>query len=358
MIKKYKSLAAILISVFFLFSGYSMNSYAAYTKTAVTKPASKSILKAKPAPTPAIKKANPTPVPKKTSPKPTATPKPTVTPLKQSNVFMWEVSPKDPKSTKKLYLLGSIHVGSEGNFPLDQRIEDAYSKSDALVVEADISKLTADKATEYITKYGVYAAPDTLKDKISSELYKKLGDVLQTFGVPMGPNIDAAKPWLLASQISSLMAVKSGYNPNLGIDMYFLNKTKDKKPIMELESADIQYQMLSGLSDKLQETFLASTLDSKDFDKSEIDSIYKYWKTGDTKNMEAVMFPPESLTGDMADLNDIVIYQRNIGMEKKIEEYLSDNTRNYFVVAGAAHMVGSKGIISLLINNGYVVKQV
>jgi uncharacterized protein YbaP (TraB family) len=45
---------------------------------------------------------------------------------------MCEVLPNVSKSTKKLYLLGSIHVGDKDNFPLDQRIEDSFNKSDVI----------------------------------------------------------------------------------------------------------------------------------------------------------------------------------------------------------------------------------
>ena len=63
------------------------------------------------------------------------------------------------------------------------------------------------------------------------------------------------------------------------------------------------------------------------------------------------------MTEEIEELNNIIYYQRNLGMENKIEEYLNDTTKTYFVVAGAGHMVGDKGIISLLIAKGYKVKQ-
>lgn len=44
-------------------------------------------------------------------------------------------------------------------------------------------------------------------------------------------------------------------------------------------------------------------------------------------------------------------------MEKKIEEYLKDTTKTYFIVAGAGHMIGPKGIVSLLTAKGFKVKQ-
>jgi uncharacterized protein YbaP (TraB family) len=43
-------------------------------------------------------------------------------------------------------------------------------------------------------------------------------------------------------------------------------------------------------------------------------------------------------------------------MTEKVEGYLK-TSKNYFVVAGGAHMVGEEGIVSLLRNRGYTVEQ-
>jgi len=195
-----------------------------------------------------------------------------------------------------------------------------------------------------------------LKDKISVDLYNQVDGVLKTMGYSLNPETKAM-PWLISSQISNLKATKNGFDSSLGIDNYFINKAKDIKPIVELESADFQYKMLSNLKDTFQEALLRGSLSSNEEYKASIDNLYKYWRTGDIKTMDEILFPKDSLNAETEEFNDIICYQRNIGMEMKIEEYLKDETKTYFVVAGAAHMVGPKGVVSLLIANGYKVKQ-
>ena len=43
------------------------------------------------------------------------------------------------------------------------------------------------------------------------------------------------KPWFLAMTIISLEFVKLGYDPNFGVDKYFMDKAAGKKEILELE---------------------------------------------------------------------------------------------------------------------------
>ncbi|MGA2330770.1 MAG: TraB/GumN family protein, partial [Syntrophales bacterium] len=53
---------------------------------------------------------------------------------------------------------------------------------------------------------------------------------------------------------------------------------------------------------------------------------------------------------------DKLIYKRNRNMAQKIEGYLKTNG-TYFVVVGAVHLLGDKGIIQLLKDKGYSVEQ-
>jgi uncharacterized protein YbaP (TraB family) len=51
--------------------------------------------------------------------------------------------------------------------------------------------------------------------------------------------------------------------------------------------------------------------------------------------------------------------KRNVGMTDKIKGYLTDEGKEtYFIVVGAAHFVGEKGIVQLLENEGYTVDKV
>jgi len=48
--------------------------------------------------------------------------------------------------------------------------------------------------------------------------------------------------------------------------------------------------------------------------------------------------------------------ERNMRMTSKIEGYLN-SSGSYFVIVGAGHLVGKRGIVELLKNKGYGVEQ-
>ena len=51
-----------------------------------------------------------------------------------------------------------------------------------------------------------------------------------------------------------------------------------------------------------------------------------------------------------------LIYERNRTMAQKIEEFLKTK-ETYFVIVGAGHLVGEKGIVGILKKRGYRVEQ-
>src|SRR4051794_3330992 len=56
----------------------------------------------------------------------------------------------------EIWLLGSIHVADESFYPLPKEIEQAYKKSNALAVEADIAKGDPAKLQELVMSKGMY----------------------------------------------------------------------------------------------------------------------------------------------------------------------------------------------------------
>ena len=57
--------------------------------------------------------------------------------------------------------------------------------------------------------------------------------------------INRQKPWLLALTLEALELMKLGFDPQYGIDAYFLSKAQGSKKILELEGVDEQFNLLS-----------------------------------------------------------------------------------------------------------------
>ena len=264
--------------------------------------------------------------------------------------FMWKVQ----SNTSTVYVLGSVHFMKKEVYPLNNKIEDAFEKSSILAVEANINDAAKLDLQKLLTS-AFYPGAETLEKHVSKETYELLKKETAPLGLPI-ELISKQKPWFLAMTLESIELMKLGFNPQYGIDNYFLKKTAGKKKIMELESLDYQINLLSGFSDEEQELFLLHTLKDLKILKQEIDKLLQAWLTGDAKGIEAIA---SRVNGDrrIARIYEKLYYERNSAMTSKIEEFLKTK-ETYFVVVGAGHLVGNKGIIELLKRKGYPVEQI
>jgi len=262
--------------------------------------------------------------------------------------FMWEVE----SNGNTVYLVGSMHIADDSFYPLRPEFEEAFAEADYLGVEVDVSKAADEAQQQLIMDMGMYKDGTTLKDHVSSETYAKLGKVLTESG--MKPNaLDAFKPWVVESTISSLKAVKAGYEAAQGIDLYFVQKAIERKiPVIELESYELQLSMFNGFSKELQEKNLNLVLDNFDVLDDSVEQLGKMWKTG---NDEALLEFTNSMAVD-EEYNKAMLVDRNIGMAEKIDGYLKNGkNEEYFIVVGAAHYLGEHGIVKLLEDKGYTI---
>jgi len=264
--------------------------------------------------------------------------------------FLWRVQSK----RNTVYVLGSIHLLKKDVYPLSRTIEGAFEKSDVLAVEAnvnDISRLDIGKLMES----AFYPVSDSLEKHVSGKTFSLIKEETARAGLPM-ELVYNQRPWFLGLTLESIELMKAGYDPNYGIDKYFLSKAEGRKKISELESLDYQINLLAGLNDEEQELFLLYTLRELKILVQEVDKLVDAWKSGAVEKMEWTI--TKSLAEDRRfyTIYDKLIYKRNRNMAQKIEGYLKTNG-TYFVVIGAAHLLGDKGIIQLLKDRGYSVEQ-
>jgi len=271
--------------------------------------------------------------------------------LSQSQkTFLWKVRSK----TNTVYVLGSLHLSKKEIYPLNQKIENAFDQSDILVVEAnvnDIKKVDIQKLMES----AFYPANDMLEKHLSAETYEWVKKETSGLGFPI-ELINKQKPWFLSMTLVSLESLKLGFDPNYGIDKYFISKAEGKKKILELESLDYQIDLLSNLSDKDQELFLIYTLKDLNIMEQELDKLTQAWISGDTKGMETILTRSVSEDKRLSSIFEKLIYERNRKMVSKIEDFLRTK-EVYFVIVGAGHLVGNQGIIEILKGKGYLVEQ-
>lgn len=190
--------------------------------------------------------------------------------------FMWEVQ----NNGNTVYLVGSMHIADDSFYPLRPEFEQAFAEADYLGVEIDLSKAADEEQQNMIMKLGMYQDGTTLKDHVSKDTYAKVGDILEQNGMKRDA-LDAFKPWVVETTISSLKSVMAGYEATEGIDLYFIQKALERKiPIVELESYESQLSMFDQFSKELQEKNLNAALDNFDVLDDGVDQMADMWKKG------------------------------------------------------------------------------
>ena len=265
--------------------------------------------------------------------------------------FFWQVE----KGDVEVSLCGSVHLMKPEVYPLREEIEQAFENADALVLEFDINQIDLTKLQELISSQGLFQGEESLEDVLAAEYYAKLGKELAEYRYQI-ESVKNQKPWYMTMTLSSLRVSELGYTAEGGTDLYFAQRAQGQKEILQLETAEAQFELLSSMPDSLQIEYLQEVIDQREEFNQQTEELMQSWIDGDEETMYRLM--NEELKGkpELADYYDKIFTERNIVMTDKIEKYLEGETeKKYFVVAGSGHFLGEDGIVSLLRERGYTV---
>jgi uncharacterized protein YbaP (TraB family) len=261
------------------------------------------------------------------------------------HVFLWSVQ----GSGCRAYILGSIHMLSRGSYPLEPRLERAYSSCRRTVFEADMEEASSEKARQNMLKLGTYPRGKTLRQGISPKTYGLLKEKCDSLGMDVS-GFQQLKPWLVSILLASASLKQQGVSPQDGIDAYFLKRARiDEKETIFLETADQQIQLLARTMSGKQEAILRQTLEELDVIRKSSSEMEAAWRRGDAARIEEIS--STSLKG-YPEIRKKLFAERNASWAAKIDKLLARKD-DIFIVVGAAHLVGKDGLLELLSRKGY-----
>ena len=269
-----------------------------------------------------------------------------------AETFLWEVS----SLTNKVYLYGTVHAGKRDWYPLPEAVEKALVDSSVLVVEADITDTVAmQKSAGAMT----FVAPDVLKNHVPKEQYARLLKLLPRYGLTEA-QMAPLKPFMAVSLLVFAEWGRSGFLPSFGVDGYLIRKAQaETKPILEIEGVETQIRLMDSLTDKQVQDLFKGTLDAleEDLTTDQIKGLVAAWQAGDATGLLDIARRYNEKVAGAAEFEEKFIWQRHGEMVKKIEAWLAEPRKRYFVAVGALHLVGPRGLVELLRKRGYLVRQ-
>lgn len=266
--------------------------------------------------------------------------------------FLWEVS----SLTNKVYLYGTVHAGKPQWYPLPEEVERAFNDSSVLVVEADISDAEAmQKSAQAMT----YPPPDELKNHVPADQYARMLKLLPRYRFTER-DVAHARPFMVVSLLVFAEWARSGFRPGAGVDDYLIRKAQaEQKPIAEIEGVATQLRLMESLTEKQQQDLFKGTLDALDEDLTteQIKGMVAAWQAGDPDALLEVARRYNEKVPGAAEFEDKFVWQRHDDMLKKVEGWLAERRKPYFIAVGALHLAGPKGLVELLRKRGYIVRQ-
>lgn len=267
------------------------------------------------------------------------------------------------KNNTTIYLLGSIHAADDTIYPLNDTIMNSFNDSDYLAVEVDTLSLqnNFDLSLKLAEKM-MYNDSTTIKNHIGDELYNKMVKFLKE-KKSYSSLYDNYKPVFFESLFENLIINDAMLKSESGIDTYFLSlASENNKKILEVESAEFQYNLLLNTPLELDKIMIEEYIDNYDLNVSQMKDLYELWKKGDKEQLENILINSESQNATeeekklMENYNQSLIIDRNYGMANVLENYF-EKKQNVFCVVGLGHVIGDEGIINLLQKRGYDVAQ-
>jgi hypothetical protein len=188
----------------------------------------------------------------------------------------------------------------------------------------------------------------TLTGVLGVERYGRAEALAREVGVELSL-FDQFAPWFVAEAISQQQLTQLGFQPESGIEMYFMARARtDGKSMAGLETVHDQISVFENMSMDTQAEYLLSSLEQAHGLAAEVDSMVNAWQRGDTQWFVNEL---QSEFGRDPRLYQSVLVARNRKWLPKIEALLNDD-KNYLVIVGTGHLVGPGSVIDLLKKDG------
>ncbi|MDE2070491.1 MAG: TraB/GumN family protein [Gammaproteobacteria bacterium] len=263
--------------------------------------------------------------------------------------FIWRVS----RGRTSMYLAGSIHTLNPDSYPLPDVMESAFRDSYALVEEINLTVEDPVSVQRQALQLGAYPPGESLRIELPPATYRQVATLAQNLGLDM-QQLDRLRPWLGSITVLEMQLQQAAFNPSYGLDHHFANEAQmSGKPVIGLETAHQQLDMLTRLPTRVQQAMLLQSLQQAQHFQLEVHALIRAWQNGDVAGMQRIM------QHDFANYPLAyrrLIVDRNRAWFPRLER-LARSGRVYFVVVGAMHLIGPDGLLARFRRAGYRVEQ-
>lgn len=268
-------------------------------------------------------------------------------PQKESSL-LWKISGNGLE--KPSYVFGTIHLICEKDFFFTPVMEDAFRKSEKVVMEMDMD----DEGVQMKVAMGmINESGNSLSDYFEPNDYDQLKSYVAEKN--MGMPFEAFAMMKPAAVWTTLIMSYYTCEDTKSYEVELMAKAKEQsKEIFGLETPQEQLDFILGMPEKevVQGiNDIVSGKDKKEIDQQFVDMIAAY----KSQNLNKLLDITNKETA-MKMNTDIFLDKRNIAWIPTMENMMKESTT--FFAVGAAHLPGANGVLELLKKQGYTVETV
>lgn len=267
--------------------------------------------------------------------------------------LLWKASDAD----NTLYLLGSFHLLTPDDYPLDPRVEAAFEAAGHVVFELDPSEMTGPALGEQMREAARRADGRRLQDELPEDTWRRL----QAWAGRSGASLDALQslePWYVSLLVSISQMQALGLDPALGLDRHFGRRaTAGGKRVEGLETGAQQIALFDGMDADQQRQALDEALASPEELERNVLELHARWRAGDGEGLYDGS--ARRLREQYPALYARVNVERNQAWLGRLRALLDERGEgeDALVVVGALHLLGEDGVVELLRAEGYAVER-
>jgi hypothetical protein len=264
--------------------------------------------------------------------------------------LLWEISGNGLEQPS--YLFGTIHIIGKDDYFWTDLMEEKFQESKKLVLEIDMGKNQMMMMLSLMSKMRMEDGT-TLQDLLSAEEYKAVSDY---FTDNMGMSLaafDRLKPIFTSMMISQGESSGVDMKNSVSYEMEMVEKAKKRKMKIDgLETAAYQISIFDSIPYKTQAGMLIEAISAEvDSNDTTFEDMVELYKAQDLQGLYKLITEEDS---EIEGYEDILLVTRNKNWIPLIAEMTAK--QQTFIAVGAGHLSGEKGVIKLLIAEGYTLK--
>ena len=270
-------------------------------------------------------------------------------PAPRAKPALWKLADADTT----IYLFGTIHVLPKGYNWRTKAFNAAAAKADTLVLEvADLGDNA--KTAAVFTKLAMSPGLPPVLDRVPADKRAGLKALIDKVGFPPSA-LAQFESWAVAITLAGGMLKDLYLSPDDGVERSLTEQfTATKKPVIGLETTELQLGIFDKLPEDAQRSFLAGLADEQGDPKAEFDTMLSAWRSGDDKAI-ALTFDDELRASP--ELLNALLTKRNANWTTWLKNRL-DTPGTVMVAVGAGHLAGPESVQAMLAKQGIKVTRV